>query len=56
LVEPGDAAQQRLGVRMLHVREQLGSARLLSKRACVHHRDLVGVPGDHAEVVGYEDD
>ena len=46
-----DALQQRLGVRHLHVREQRPRRCLLDDLAGVHHGDLVGAAGHHAEVV-----
>ena len=35
--------------------EQRGGRRLLDDLAGVHHRDVVGAPGHHAEVVGDQD-
>jgi len=52
LVEPRDRGQQRLGVGVVHVREQLGRPGLLDQAPGVHHVDPVGVPGDDAHVVG----
>ena len=53
-VDLRDRAQQRLGVRHLHVGEQRGRRRLLDHLARVHHDHLVGAAGDDAEVVGDE--
>src|SRR6478752_2438347 len=50
-----DALHQRFAVRHAHVGEQVGGRRLLDDPAAVHHGDLIGVAGDHAEVVGDED-
>jgi hypothetical protein len=37
-----------------HAREQHRGGRLLDDPPAVHHGDLVGPPGDHAEVVGHQ--
>ena len=55
-VERRDALQQRLGVRHLDVGEQRRRRCPLDDPAGVHHDDVVGVPGDDAEVVGDEHD
>jgi hypothetical protein len=54
-VELGDRLQQRLGVGVAHVGEQRLGRRLLHDLAGVHHGDVVGPPGHHAEVVGDQD-
>ena len=55
-VDPRDRAQQAPGVRMLGVVEQLVERPLLDHPPGVHDHDPVGDVGDHAEVVGDEDD
>ena len=55
VLELGDARQQRLGVRHLHVGEQGRGRGVLDDPAAVHDGDLVGVAGDDTEVVGDED-
>ena len=55
-VEVRDRAQQALGVGMARTVEQLGGVRLLDLAAGIHHHDAVGVLGDHAHVVGDQDD
>ena len=52
----GMLSHQRLGVGHLDVGEQRLRRRPLDDAAGVHHDDVVGVPGDDAEVVGDEDD
>ena len=56
VVEVGDRAEQPLRVGVPRMVEQLVGARLLHLAARVHHHHPVGVLGDHAHVVGDEDD
>ncbi len=56
LSEHGNGGEQSLGVVLLRVGEQLVHGRLLDDLALVHHHDAVGEVGDHAHVVGDEDD
>ena len=51
----GQRAEQRLGVRVLRMVEQLLRRRVLDDLAGVHHRDVVGGLGDDAHVVGDDD-
>ena len=51
LAQPRDGGQQRLGVRVAHVPEQVAGLGGLDHPARVHHLDPVRVPGDHAHVV-----
>ena len=55
-VEPRDRAQQPPGVGMPRVVEDLVQRALLDDAARVHHQHAVGDLGDHAEVVGDQDD
>ena len=55
LVQPRDRVQQALGVRMGRAGVQLEDVGLLDDPAGVHDRDPVGHVGDHAEVVGDQD-
>ena len=55
-VEPRDRAEQADGVGMLRHREQFIDRRALDDLAGIHHRDLVADFGDHAEIVGDQDD
>ena len=55
-VEPRDRAEQADGVGMLRAGEQLVDRRALDDLAGIHHRDLVADFGDHAEIVGDQDD
>ena len=55
VLELRDRLEERLGVRHPHVGEQRAGGGLLDDLAGVHHGDLVGAAGDHAEVVGDED-
>ena len=54
-VHPRDGGEQALGVRVAGVGVDVGDRGLLDDPAGVHHRDRVGDVGDHAEVVGDED-
>ena len=51
-VDPGDGAEQRLGVRVPGPGEQHVGRRGLDDPAGVHDQDPVGPAGDHAHVVG----
>src|ERR1700754_586805 len=53
-VQARDRAEQADGVGMLWAREQLIHRRALDDLAGIHHRDLVADFGDHAEIVGDE--
>src|SRR5437868_3815974 len=55
LVDPGDRLQQALGVRVRRVAVDVEDGRVLHDPPAVHHRDPVGDVGDHAEVVGAQD-
>ena len=55
-VEPRDRAEQADGVGMLRIGEELVDRRALDDLAGIHHRDLVADLGDHAEIVGDQDD
>ena len=55
-VEPRDRAEQADGVGMLRVGEQFVDRRALDDLAGIHHRDLVADLGDHAEIVGDQND
>ena len=55
LVQPRDRVEQALGVRVGGRPVDLVDGRGLHDPARVHHRDLVGDVGDHAEVVGDQD-
>ena len=52
----GQGLQQTLGVRMMAGEQQRAPVGPLHHPAAVHHEDLVGDLGDHAEVMGDEDD
>ena len=54
-VQPRDRLQQALGVGVAGAAVQVVDVRALDDRAGVHHRDPVGDVGDHAEVVGDQD-
>ncbi len=54
--EERDRLQQRLRVRMLRAAEDVGDGPSLDDPARVHDRDLVDHLGDHAEVVGDQQD
>ena len=56
VVEMRDRAEQALGVGMAGIVEQLVGGGLLDLAAGIHHHDPVGVLGDHAHVVGDQDD
>ena len=49
-------AEQPDRIGMLRLREQSGDRRLLDLAAGIHDHDAVGDLGDHAEVVGDQDD
>jgi hypothetical protein len=55
-VEPRDRAEQADGVGMLWPGKQFVDRRALDDLAGIHHRDLVADLGDHAEIVGNQDD
>ena len=55
-VEPRDRAEQADGVGMLGRGEQFVDGGALDDLAGIHHRDLVADLGDHAEIVGDQDD
>ena len=55
-VEPRDRAEQADGVGMLRIGEELVDRRALDDFAGIHHRDLVADFGDHAEIVGDQND
>ena len=55
-VEPRDRAQQADGVGVLRVGEQVGDVGAFDDLAGIHHQHLVGHLGDHAEIVGDEQD
>ena len=54
LLERGTAGEQRLGVAVLRVGEDLGDRALLAHRALAHHHHVVGDLAHHTEVVADE--
>jgi hypothetical protein len=54
--EVGDRAEQPPGVGVAGAFEQLLGARLLDLSAGIHHHNPVGILGDHAHVVGDQND
>ena len=54
--EPGHRAKQALRIGMTGRAEQLGDRRLLHLAAGIHHHDALGDFGDHAEIMGDQDD
>src|ERR1700738_4362427 len=54
--ELGHRAEQALGVGMTRRTEQLGHRRLLDLAAGLHHHDALGDFGDHAEIMGDQND
>jgi hypothetical protein len=54
VLDPGHRLEQRLGVGHAHLGEERRRGRLLDDLAGVHHGDVVGAAGDHAEVVAHE--
>ncbi len=55
-VDPRHRAEQTPGVRVLRPVEDVLRGAVLDRAAGVHHLDVVGQLGDHAEVVGDDDD
>src|SRR5450631_4948582 len=54
--EFGHRAEQALCIGMTGRAEQLGYRRLLNLAAGIHHHDAFGDFGDHAEIMGNQDD
>src|SRR5712664_1555223 len=55
-VQPGDRAEQPHRIRVLRLGEEPRYGATLDYLPGVHHDDVVGELGDHAEVVGDQDD
>src|SRR5579883_1769484 len=55
-MELGDRRHQGLGVGAAHALEERAGGRALDDPSRIHHRDLVGAPGDDAEIMRDEDE